>query len=417
MAYPRLVIPFANSFLVRYLLHTGMLKDLAEFSQPVILLRWGNNALKKELMDAGAQVHPLPAFQFGGRYEHCHHRKVFWHKQLRKLKATNIDRRRYLMSLSAPGKFKRLARDTWMDIELRLPGRFEALQCQEEEAFWKDTNARDFEHLLCNIKADVVFSITPFLLDEEPLLRAAKRIGLPLITSILSFDNLTTKDPLPVVFDLYCVWNQYNAGEIRSFYPESQNKHIVITGPPQFDFYTKSEFLLSRDDWMKCNGLQSDASIILFGGGVKRVSPHEPQLLFQIYQAVQSGKINGKPLLLFRKHPLDDDDERWAFIKENPGVCIDFSWSARRITDHDFVSSLDDIRHFVSTLFYSSVHINSASTLTVDGSFLTVHKLDLPMMMGIGWNLTRLLVKSINRNIFCLSFNPEDWRLLIPEGS
>jgi hypothetical protein len=368
MSLPRLVIPFANAFLVRYLLHTGMLEALARFTHPIILLRWNNPILKKEIENVGADVVPLPAFQFNGAYEHLRHRVILFEKKQRKVATTNIDRRRYLALLNPAGKIKRLARDTWIDFEMKIPGHAVSVQQLEKDVFWRETNGADFERLLAQIKADVIFSITPFLPDELPLLRAAERMNLPRLTSILSFDNLSTKDPIPVIFNLYCVWNHHNADEIQHFYPVARNSRIVITGPPQFDFYTGNEFLLPRDAWMENNGIQSDSRIILFGGGVARVSPFEPRLLCQIYDAIQSGEIKKSPLLLFRKHPLDNDSARWDFQKF-PEIYRDKSWNASDLNGNNLILPKEDIAHFVSTLFYSDIHINSASTLTVDGSF------------------------------------------------
>jgi len=365
MSYPRVAIPLDNSFLVRYLLHTGMLKALAKFTQPIVLLRWENDALKQELVNAGAEVYPLPRFFFGREYEHLRHRLSIWRNYERQIKTTEIERRMHLARLDWKSKINRILRDGWANIEMHVPGVVNELVSRETDVFWRDTNVHDFEELLIRLNFDAIFSVTPFLIGEEPLLRAAKRMGIKLFTSILSFDNLTTKDPLPVLFDLYCVWNRYNAAEITRFYPSISADKIVITGPPQFDFYWRKELLFSREEWLVHIGASRDNPILLFGAGPDWIAPNEPHWLKQILDAIATGEIVGKPSVLFRKHPVDNY-QRWGALIQSSKILIDKSWNAIDVKEN--VSSLDDVKQLIATLKYSAVHISAASTLSVDGS-------------------------------------------------
>lgn len=366
MTYPRLLIPFANTFLVRYLLHTGMLKSLSGFSIPVILLRWENSALAHELVEAGAQVEVLPEFRYDGEFERLRHRLVYARKAQRQLATTRIEKRMHLARLGWGSKIHRIIRDSWINIELGRPGAMEQLEEQEKQAFVKNTNSGVFEKLLKELSPDALFSVTPFLIDEEPLLRVARQNRLPLFTSILSFDNLTTKDPLPVPFDLYCVWNKHNADEILKFYPSASKEKIVITGPPQFDFYWKRDLFLSRDEWLEGTHISSGRKILLFGAGPDWIAPNEPHWLSQILNAIDSGEISGSPIVLFRKHPLDTY-ERWGNLLKSRNIFIDKSWNARDGAA-DNLFSLEDAKLFIATLRYTDCHISAASTLSIDGS-------------------------------------------------
>lgn len=366
MSYPRLIIPFANNFLTRYLVDTGMLDAFSTFSQPVVLLRQKNPELENRIAKAGAEVSFLPSYNIGNIYERIRYRLVLWHKLQRKLQTTKIEKQMHLARMGMSGKLNRHMRDILANLELHIPLRIKTIRRQEEAALQNDTNIQDFEKLLKTLHADALLSITPFLIDEELLLFSAKRLGLPMAASILSFDNLTTKDRIPVLLDLYCVWNKHNAQEITRFYPYAKNSKIIITGAPQFDFYWRKNLLLPRQEWLQLIGAPDDRPIILFGGGPDWIAPNEPHWLKQIDRAISSGEIQGHPFLLFRKHPLDSED-RWDFLSKSSNILLDKSWDARNMDGRSTYKLLDTQR-LTASLCHTAVHVNAASTMTVDGS-------------------------------------------------
>jgi len=57
-----------------------------------------------------------------------------------------------------------------------------------------------------------------------------------MLTAILSFDNITKRGWIPVIFETYMVWNRDNKMQLERIYPQIQKERIVVTGAPQFDF-------------------------------------------------------------------------------------------------------------------------------------------------------------------------------------
>lgn len=56
----RLLIPISFSFSIRYIVRTGLLKELQSFCEPVVALVWDEKDLINELRDEGYEVYLVP---------------------------------------------------------------------------------------------------------------------------------------------------------------------------------------------------------------------------------------------------------------------------------------------------------------------------------------------------------------------
>jgi hypothetical protein len=368
MSKPRLLVPMSLQFSVRYLLRTGLLSEINEFAQPVLLLGWKDEALARELGQQGCEVHSLPKGYWGVDYERARATVNLRHEKLRNSPSTEIRKRRQNLDRPLGLRVRRKLRHTLDSMVLATPGGSARVQRRETELFWTDTNARAIERQLRGLKIDAVFSITPFLTDEEMTVRVLAEYGVPSTTAILSFDNLTTRPWIPITFDLYLLWNCHNARQLRNGYPQTAERGVKIIGSPQFDFYWKPEYLWDEKDWRGRLALPSDRPILLFAGGYFTCAPHEPQFLGQLDDAIEANEIPGKPVILFRRHPVDPM-ERWQKVLQRARhVVVDNPWQlGAKVLGHTNIG-VDDICKLASTLYYSGVHVNVASTMTVDGA-------------------------------------------------
>jgi hypothetical protein len=165
------------------------------------------------------------------------------------------------------------------------------------------------------------------------------------------------------------VWNRYNADELMRGYPEVSDEMIRIVGSPQFDFYRDRRYYWPETEWRKEVGLPSDRQVILFGGGHYFCAPHEPTFLLQLDRAIENNEIPRDTLILFRCHPVDPI-ERWLpVLNETKHVIRDDPWRRGAIAGHANIQSYD-IQKLTSTLLHTAVHVNVASTMSVDGAFL-----------------------------------------------
>jgi hypothetical protein len=365
----RLLVTISFSFSIRYLYRTGMLNKLRDFADVVIAITWNEEQFISELKAEGFEVHVVPVSAKGVAYETARKRINFWFDFFR-LKNSRRIQERYLNQFSSSKTLMlNAARRTYNYLKFFVPGYTKKIFQTERAALLADTNFNDMLQLVDKLNIDAVLSVTPFNAQEDILLRACKHRNKKMIASILSFDNITKRGWMPVIYDTYMVWNDDNKEQAYRIYKEINDEAIVHTvGAAQFDFYFNDEYLLPREEWLKLVGLpRTDKKIILYAGGPKSLFPNEPHYLQHIAEALNKGEIEGEPIVLFRCHPIDHV-ERWKeALPDNGSIFFDTSWTGTKNINHSNISKAD-VQKLCSTLAYCDVHINLCSTMTVDGS-------------------------------------------------
>lgn len=367
MSKPRLVIPLSSQFSVRYVVRTGLLQQIREIADPVICLAWKDAALESELRSLGAEVHPLTPAKWGQSFHRWRSYINVWHVKRMASPSAAIYERRADTKRTLSQKIRRRVRQKALETWFALPNGVERLLKREEKLFWEDTNASKVLRESHALRADAALSLTPFLPAEEMLLRALATKEVPMCTSILSFDNISTRGWIPIDFDRYLVWNRYNAAELARTYAKATPDRVEIVGAPQFDFYWDPSYIWSEEKWRSEMKLPQQGPVILFGGGFYSCAPHEPQFLLQLDQAIERKELPEDSVILFRNHPVDPI-ERWRPVL-----------SRTKHTVHDDPSNSSpvlgtanihryDIEKLASCLCHSKVHVNVASTMSIDGS-------------------------------------------------
>lgn len=368
MSKPRLLIPLTMQFGVRYLLRTGLLARVAEYAQPVFALGWRDDALTEELERAGAEVHRLPGVRRGKAYERVRGALNVWHQARLASPSTAIDERRARSEGTLVEGLRARARRKMYEWQLTRAGAVDALLARERRLLREDTNQSEFDGLLATLRVDAAFSLTPYLPDEEMMLRACAARGLPLCAAILSFDNITTRGWIPVTFDSYLLWNRYNVDELRRGYPEAAGASVEIVGPAQFDFYWDERYLWDEARWRERLRLPAGRPVILYGAGYRGIVPHEPHFVAQLDAAVEAGEIPERPLILLRRHPVDPIDRWLPLLRSARHVVYDDPWKTEGPVLGRTNVRGEDIERLASSLLHSHVHVSVSSTMTIDGS-------------------------------------------------
>ncbi len=368
----RVAVTISFSFSVRYLVRTGLLEKLRLFAEPVVCIFWNQEDLIEELKSKGFEVHVLPASQQGKQYRETRLKIDYWFRYFKlKSKQKNLEHR-YLEKFRATKKIiiDRL-REYYNAAKFLIPGYAKRIHRREKRLLITDTNYNAMLQLVDELNIDAVFTVTPFHNKEDIFLRAAKARNKKMITSILSFDNIVKRGWLPVNYDCYIVWNKHNAAEIRRIYKDAvelNNNSVYIEGAPQFDFYKMPEYILPKENWLQLVGLpNNDRKIILYAGGPDLLFPQEPQFLKHIDDALDNGRINGDPIVLFRCHPIDKVDRWKNIIGNSKNIYFDSSWAGASKLSYANVTDTE-IAKLCSTLYYTDLHINVCSTMAVDGS-------------------------------------------------
>jgi hypothetical protein len=367
MAKPRLVIPLSSQFAVRYVLRTGLLDQICEVADPVICLAWKDAALESELQDMGAEVHPLTPAKWGQSFHRWRSYINVWHVKRMASPSAGIWERRADTKRTLSQKVRRRVRQKALETWFAMPGGVQGLLKREEKLFWEDTNAKKVLRESDALRADAALSLAPFLPAEEMLLRGLAKKNVPMCTSILSFDNVSTRGWIPVDFDRYLVWNHYNASELARTYARATADRVEVVGAPQFDFYCDPSYIWGETEWRREMRLPAQGPVILFGGGFYSCAPHEPQFLLQLDQAIERKELPEDTVILFRNHPVDPI-ERWRPVlsRTKHTVHDDPTPNGKALGATNMKRY--DIEKLASCLCHSKVHVNVASTMTIDGS-------------------------------------------------
>lgn len=367
----RLGIPVTYQFSVRYVLHTGLLQRLAQVVDPVVLLAWEDPELEARLEAVGAEVRRLPEGEHGPAYlRHRRQVDLAWQARLRS-PTTAIDWRRRDAIYTPNTRARRRLRRLVERAPLALPGGIERTFAREAQLVETDTDLAAVAAAAEGLGLDAVCAVTPYHRREELLLRALARTGMPMVASIISFDNPTSRPWIPVTFDRYLVWNEHNRAEVVRSYPDVEADRVTVTGAPQFDFYANPRWCWDAADWRQRLGLPAGRPVVLFAGGPPEIVPEEPQYLDHLLTATAEGRFGPDPIVLFRRHPMEPAGRWDAVMDRHPDVVVaDDPWpvgpSGRVETSSAGVA---DIERLVSTLAHSAVHISTSSTMTVDGAW------------------------------------------------
>jgi len=362
------LVAITYGFSVRYLLSTGVLDELAAVCTPVVALGWDDPDLTEELVSRGIEVARLPDAELDHGYRMFRRRMSIVHHSRLRTPSAAIERRQRLASM--PSRRDRAltgARQLKDRAELALSGRARALEESEQHALRVGTNLDRFASFLADCAVDAVVSVTPYHDQDALLLAAARALGVASLTSVISFDNPTTRERMLVRSERVLVWNRFNRDELLRSYPDLTPDRIGIIGAPQFDLHRRADLIAPEEDWRRDLGLPPDRPILLYGGGPSFLVPNETRLVEMIDSAIDRGAITGDPFLLVRRHPAEAP-EPWRALggRLRQGVVVE-PWAPGSNPQRGWPSTADLVVQ-MSSLSHSCVHVNVCSSMTLDGA-------------------------------------------------
>jgi hypothetical protein len=236
---------------------------------------------------------------------------------------------------------------------------------------------RDLEpvrHQLWQLDPDLIWSTVSVSGWESPYRMAARDLGLPVATSILSFDNLTSRGPLARDHH-YLVWGTRMKGQLLRLYPELRESQVTITGTPQFDFHRQAACTWTRARTLDALGIPADAPsggrYFLYGASHAMLTPEEPRLVAQLAARMDQRSALAGHMLVVRLHPLDEPARWQAHVASSPRVRISPPFAhASAAADGWTVPSAEDHARLTSSLAHADGCLNIASTLSLDAAIL-----------------------------------------------
>jgi CDP-Glycerol:Poly(glycerophosphate) glycerophosphotransferase len=156
-----------------------------------------------------------------------------------------------------------------------------------------------------------------------PLLTAARRLAVPTVGYVASWDHPVGKGLVSPHLSRYAVQNEVMRDDLRVYHGVDPAR-ISITGWPQTDVYALHH---SRDRYratLRGLGLDDDRPVILFAGNMPSNAPYEGNLVTRLVAWWKESAAGGEHFsLLFRPHPYDRQvAERFAAAIDAPGAAV-----------------------------------------------------------------------------------------------
>jgi hypothetical protein len=244
---------------------------------------------------------------------------------------------------------------------------------------------------LRNLNPDVVVCSGPFQYSEPAITAVAKKMGIPVLALIPSWDNLSTKNRLVMKYDGYIVWSEWQREELHQIYPASRSVPCYVVGAPQFDVFYQEEFNLSRASFCETQGLDPNRPIILYAIGSPNLHPGEKHGALELARIIQAGKL-GDVQMIVRPHPLHDVGElKDLFTDFAPQVILQQPAGQGAVRSQDRAQIIE----WVNSFRHADVHINTFSTTAIDAAICDTPTINLDYDPAPGKPHERL-VQAIN---------------------
>ncbi len=253
--------------------------------------------------------------------------------------ATRLVRRAYEI---APTEFALFCeRHAWVKRHPALLGRALAF-C--EELIPVDAA---FEAFLREERPDLVL-VTPLVTFESyqtDYVKAAHKLGIPVVFVPFSWDNLTNKGLMRILPDRVLVWNDIQrreAIELHGCPPDT----VVVTGAARFDDFFSRTPSTGRAEFLESFGLNARTPMVLYLGSSQLTGPNEMELVRRWAESIRRA---------------EDSRLRTCGILVRPHPAVRSSWTSVDFSDLGNVAlSLDASRGGDQELFDSIHHAHAA---------------------------------------------------------
>ena len=159
-------------------------------------------------------------------------------------------------------------------------------------------------------------------LQAVPFLNAARRLALPTVGYVASWDHTVGKGIVSPHVTRYVVQNDLMRDDLVRFHGVPVER-IVVTGWPQTDVFREQRPRSEYADLLSGYGLAATRPVVLVAGNTPTNAPYEDRFVERLVAWHAGLSTAGRPQLLFRPHPRDRDWEtRFASALTGPDVAV-----------------------------------------------------------------------------------------------
>lgn len=220
---------------------------------------------------------------------------------------------------------------------------------------------------LNEFRPHVIFA-SPYVFRQDfevEYTKAARSLNIPVIGSLLSWDNLTSKSTYHVRPDYLFVWNQSLVGEavqIHDFEP----RQVFVSGASVYDPWFDLSPSTDRASFCARAGLDPSKPYVLYLCSSKSISDRETDLIRMLITHLEMVDEGSRPALLVRPHPFKEMGDEL----ENDWVKIFPKGGQRPDTDEARAGYYDSLYHSSAVIGVNTTGFLEAAIL--DKPCLTV---------------------------------------------
>lgn len=262
------------------------------------------------------------------------------------------------------------------------------LEKQYSKSLKKNNNYFPLEKQLSKLNLDVILCTHQRAINAPVIFHIAKKLNIKTITVIYSWDNIP-KARLALKADKYLVWSEYMKNELRLFYPEIEDRKIIVTGTPQFEFSLNKDNIIDKEIFYKTYKLDSKKINICFSAN-DTSSPYEVLYLNDLIENLKRNNAFEKYQLLFRINPTDSSGRFNELLKQNKDIIKNIHPKWNSYSDTGWTSSfptIEDVKLLTSTCYYSDIVINIGSTMIFDFSAFNKPCIYIKYNQNQKWNI------------------------------
>lgn len=151
-----------------------------------------------------------------------------------------------------------------------------------------------------------------------PFILGAKRLGLPLVSYIASWDHLVGKGVVYPGAQCYIVQNEIMRNDLVRYHDIDPGR-ITVTGWPQTDIFSVRRPRSRYIELLASYGLDPAKPCVLVTGNSVTNAPYEPAFFKRLLEWWESGDGKDRFNLIFRPHPKDTEwQQRYSVLLERP---------------------------------------------------------------------------------------------------
>jgi hypothetical protein len=161
--------------------------------------------------------------------------------------------------------------------------------------------------------------------QTQPAVRflvAARRLGLPVVGYVASWDHTVGKGVIPAHLERYVVQNEVMRDDLERYHGVDPRR-VVVTGWPQTDVFHRRRPRGEYDALLRAWSLDPARPLVLVMGNTPTNAPYESRFVERLVGWWEESRGVERFSLLFRPHPRDRDwRDRFAAALDRPGVHV-----------------------------------------------------------------------------------------------